>query len=130
MKKFTYIIIGFVLTLPLTISNALGISLEDFEGEVFRPENLPAGNVTEASAETKVLEILDFIIQLILYAAGSVAVLMLIIGAIVYIGSLGKQERMERGKKIITYAVIGLVIIILAFAVVTNVIDLIYRATV
>lgn len=127
MKKLTLIIIGILLLLPTT--KVFGISLTDLKQEVYRPENLPAGRLGDASPETKINDIISFATDLILYASGSIAVLMLIFGGITYIGSLGNQERAERAKKIIKFAAIGLFTVILAYAVVTNVIDLIFRAT-
>ena len=68
--------------------------------------------------------------DLILYASGGAAVLFLVIGGIRYISSFGDQERMDGAKKTIKYAVIGLLAVILSFAIVTNVIDLIFKATI
>ena len=130
MKKTIYIIIGTVLLLPAYISDALGINIDTFEDEVFRPENLPTGRKdASASVEVKINEMLQFVINLILYAAGSVAVFFLVLGGIRYITSFGNQERMDGAKKTIKYAVLGLFAIILSYAAVTNIINLIYSAT-
>ena len=117
------------MLLPAIAFDAFGLNLNDLQQEVFRPENLPAGRLGDASTETKINDIISFVTELILYASGSVAVLMLIFGGIMYISSLGNQERTEKAKKIIKYAGIGLFSVILAYAIVTNVIDLIFRAT-
>lgn len=129
MKKFSYTILGYFLSLPLHLSNAFGIDIDTFREDVYRPENLPGTRPTEASAETKINEILQFATNLILFASGAVAVFFLVLGAIRYITAYGNQERMDGAKKTIQYAVIGLLVVILAFAIVTNVIDLIFRAT-
>ena len=130
MKKFILIIIGIILLFPLHISDALGISIDTFRDSVFRPINLPGARETQAPVETRINEILLFVINLILYASGGVAVFFLVFGAIRYITSFGEQERMDAAKKTIQYAIIGLLAVILAFAIVTNIIDLIFRATV
>lgn len=127
MKRVSLLILGILLLIPS--ANVFGISLSDLKKEVYRPENLPAGRLGDASSETKINDIISFVTDLILYASGSIAVLMLIFGGITYISSLGNQERAERAKKIIKFAAIGLFVVILAYAVVTNVIDLIFRAT-
>ncbi|MBN1258413.1 hypothetical protein JXA05_01510 [Candidatus Peregrinibacteria bacterium] len=129
MKKITLKALGVLLLFPLLAGETLGISLENFSHEVYRPENLPGGKAGDASAETKILEILNYAIKIILYASGSVAVLMLVIGGVMVITSFGNQEKMEKGKKIVQYSLYGLVAVILAYAIVTNVIDLLYRAT-
>ena len=129
MKKSILIIIGTILLFPIYLSEALGISLDTFRDEVYRPENLPGGRPTEAGAETKINEILQFAINIVLYASGSVAVFFLVVGGVRYITSFGNQERMDGAKKTIKYAVIGLLTVILAYALVTNIINLIYEAT-
>ncbi|MFH1012395.1 MAG: pilin [Candidatus Peregrinibacteria bacterium] len=130
MKKLFYTLLGSLLLLPLTVSEALGLTLDDFQHEVYRPDNLPAGRATDASVEAKVVDIFNFATNLILYASGAVAVLLLIIGGIRYIVSFGNQEQTDAAKKTIKFAVIGLVVVILAYAIVTNIIDIIYRSTV
>jgi len=63
----------------------------------------------------------DFIIRIInigLGIAGLVAVLFLILGGFRYITSAGNEETAENAKKIITNAIIGIVVIILAFVIV------------
>jgi len=128
MKLF-YKIIGFCLLLPTIAPNALGLSMNDFRKEVYRPDNLPGTNLGDVPTETKILHVINFGIDIILYTAGGIAVLMLIFGGITLITSLGNQERMERGKKIVKFAVLGLFAIILSYAIVTNIIGLLFRAT-
>lgn len=129
MKKKIYYFLGIVLIFPLTASNALGLSLQDFRKDVFRPNNLPIGETSNLSPETKVNAILNFLINLILFASGSVAVLMLVYGGIRFITSGGNQDQRDEATKIIRWAIIGLLVVILAYALVTNVINLIYQAT-
>lgn len=129
MKKFTYLIIGFLLASPIYAREALGITIDTFRDEVYRPENLPGTRATDAPVETKINEILDFATNLVLYASGSVAVFFLVLGAVRYITAYGDQKRLDEAKKTIKYAVIGLLAVILSFAIVTNVIDLIFRST-
>ncbi len=126
MKTLFYSIIGFLLT----AKNTLALSLEDFDDEVFRPDNLPTLQSGNTSVEEKINVLTFNIVEIILFASGSIAVLILVIGGVRYIASLGNQEQMDAAKKTIKFAVIGLLVIILAFAIVTNVIDIIYRSTV
>lgn len=130
MKKSFYIIIGTILLFPIYMSDVLGIDIDTFRESVYRPEGLPGARPTEAGVETKITEILQFAINIVLYASGSVAVFFLVFGGIRYITSLGNQERMDGAKKTIKTALIGLAAVILAYALVTNIINLIYRATV
>ena len=57
-------------------------------------------------------------IDILLYFAGAVAVVFLVIGGYQYVTSRGNEEAMEKAKKTITAAIIGIVIIIMAFAIV------------
>jgi len=129
MKKFSLHILGTLLLFPVFASKALGVSIDDFRDDVFRPDNLPGGRQTNAPAETKIAETFEFGTSLLLYASGSVAVFMLVFGGVRLILSFGNQEQMDAAKNTIKWAVIGLLIVILAFALVQNVIDLIFSAT-
>lgn len=63
------------------------------------------------------------IIEVLLIAAGIVAVIMIIIGGIRYVTSAGDQNSVKAAKDTVLYSVIGLVITILAYAIVKFVID-------
>ncbi len=62
--------------------------------------------------------LLRHFITWLLYAAGGIAVLFLIVGGFQYVASRGNEEATEKAKKTITYAVVGIVVIVLAFAIV------------
>ena len=57
-------------------------------------------------------------ISIFLYFAGGIATLFLIIGGYRYVVGSGNEEATEKAKKTITSAVIGIVIIVMAFAIV------------
>lgn len=77
------------------------------------PELDPKAGITE------LVGITNFIVSF----AGPVAVLLLIIGAIMYATSAGEEDRMERGKRLIIATLIGMVIIFGAFALVSTIIS-------
>ncbi|MEJ0021718.1 MAG: pilin [Candidatus Doudnabacteria bacterium] len=58
------------------------------------------------------------VINVALAVAGLIAVLFLIIGGFRYITSAGNEETAEQARKIITNAIIGIVVIILSFVIV------------
>jgi amino acid transporter len=62
--------------------------------------------------------LLGRIIKIFLTFAGAIAVIFLIIGGFQYISARGNEEAMEKAKKTITGAVIGIIIIVMAFAIV------------
>lgn len=57
-------------------------------------------------------------INWLLYFAGAVAVIFLVIGGYQYVASHGNEEAAEKAKKTLTYAILGIIIIVLAFAIV------------
>ncbi|QQR84118.1 hypothetical protein IPJ72_02910 [Candidatus Peregrinibacteria bacterium] len=126
-KHFFYFLLGSVLLSPW---KAFAVTIDDFRDSVFPPDNLPLGSNNSAPVEARIVEIILFATNLVLYASGSVAVILLIIGGIRYITSLGNQERMDGAKKTIQYALIGLFVVILSYAIVNNVIDLIFKLSV
>ncbi len=58
------------------------------------------------------------IINILIFSAGIVAVILIIVGGIRYVVSQGDEKSIEGAKNTILYAVIGLVIAILAYAIV------------
>jgi len=72
-------------------------------------------------------DLLGRVIEIFLAFAGAIALIFLIIGGFQYIGARGNEEATERAKKTVTGAVIGIVIIIMAFAIVTIVNNLIFN---
>ena len=79
---------------------------------------------------TRTFEVLlKDIINIALYFAGGIAVLFLIIGGFRYVTSLGNEEAMEKAKKTITSAVLGIIIIVMAFALVAIINTLLTKGT-
>ena len=66
-------------------------------------------------------------INVALMAVGIIAVGFLIIGGFRYITSGGNDEAAESGKKMITNAIIGLVVIILSYTIITVIISAIAK---
>ena len=128
-KRFSYAILGILVTFRLLAEETFAISLQDFRTEVFRPENLPIGETGNVPAEVKILDIMNALINLILYASGAIAVLMLVYAGIRLITATGSDEQRDQAIKIVRWSLTGLFVIILAFAAVNSVIGLLYSAT-
>ena len=69
-------------------------------------------------------EVVIAVIQVFLYAIASLSVLFLIIGGFRYVTSAGNEEVAEKAKKTMTYAVVGFVIVIMSFAAITIIINI------
>lgn len=61
------------------------------------------------------------IVNTVLTFLGVVAVIMIIYGGMLYVTAAGAQEKIDKGKKILMYTVIGIVIIMLSFVIVNAV---------
>lgn len=62
--------------------------------------------------------IIATIVNILLYVVGAVAVIMIIIGGIRYVTSNGDQAHIKAAKDTIMYSIAGLIVAILAYAVV------------
>src|SRR3989338_6473758 len=76
------------------------------------PSGGPIGNVSSVTG------LIGRFIQILLADAGLIAVIFLIIGGFRYITAGGNEETAEEAKKTVTNAIIGIVIVILAFVIV------------
>jgi hypothetical protein len=71
--------------------------------------------------------LLKSIINILLFIIGAIAVIMIIIGGIRYTTSNGDQAQVTSAKNTILYAIVGLVVAIMAFAIVNFVLDALNR---
>lgn len=74
--------------------------------------DIPGGKFPQTSVQNMVGRILDFVFG----AAGAIFVIMIIAGGIQYLTSAGNEEASTKAKKLMTYAVIGIVITVGAWA--------------
>ncbi|MBU1018899.1 MAG: pilin [Patescibacteria group bacterium] len=82
------------------------------------PENISAATGGEGSFRTLARVIINFF----LYFLGFIATAMIIYGGVLYVTSGGQDEQTGKAKKILIYAIVGIVIILLSFAIVNTVI--------
>ena len=75
-------------------------------------QDINDGNPTDLPA------FLKSVVNILLYIIGAVAVIMIIVGGIRYVTSNGDQGAVSGAKNTILYAVVGLVVAIMAFAIV------------
>lgn len=113
MKKFMAPLLGLllavgVMTLGLDVAFAQLIDPSD------SPSNIQGATGSEGSFRT----ILRTIINFVLYFLGLVATVMVIYGGFLYITSQGEDT--DKAKKVLMYAAIGIVIILISFALVNT----------
>lgn len=63
-------------------------------------------------------------IEWLLSIAGSVALLMLIYGGIVYITSAGNPGKAEQGKRIVTWTLYGLLVVLMSYSIILTLEDI------
>lgn len=62
--------------------------------------------------------LIQTIVNVLLFIAGAIAVIMIILGGIRYVTSNGDQAQVKAAKDTILYSVVGLIVALLAFAIV------------
>jgi len=81
------------------------------------------------ASKTKLSDLIKEVLTILLTLAGIAAVIFIIIGGFQYMTSGGNDEQAEKGRKALTNAVIGLVAVILAYAIVTIVTNFVTGTT-
>ncbi len=97
-----------------------GLSFTQYEGEL---ATLSAEGYDEALTSSS--SVRDFVIRIVNFALGFLgllAVIIVIYGGILYVTAAGEDEKTQKGKKAITYATIGLLIVLGSFAFVNTII--------
>lgn len=82
-----------------------------------------------ADQQTQPIIIIAVVIQALLGLVGAGALLMFIWGGFHMIFSAGSEERVTKGKKILIWAVIGMVVILSSYAVLSFTFDIFQTAT-
>lgn len=126
MKKFLIVaslmFFSLICYLPITVSAQPTVNQQKTEEELCKA----AGNTYSngvCTAPGKELtgspsSFLNTFTNLMLYIAGAVAVIVIIIGGIRYITSTGDAMRIKQAKDTILYGIVGLIIAIIAWALV------------
>ena len=120
-KTIIYLLIlvsTFILSFQICLADCSNISGgKGTEGEVCLPN--PLGATTGTSIPT----LLGNIISYVLGVVGSLALVMFIYGGITWMLSAGNQEQVTKGKNILIWATLGIVIIFTSYALVKFVIN-------
>jgi len=101
------------------IGLALALAAPSFLAEIY---NVLAPGSPEAGASALTLTaIILNVLKFLLSIVGILAVTMLVAGGLMYMLSGGDQSRLETGKKIVLYAIIGLVVALVSLVIVTQI---------
>lgn len=135
MKKLFLFVFMLGLLWMLSVDAFAAIQLPD----ALRPGNLPepvvvedainAENPETAATQTLILFVGRLMSQILVYA-GIVAVIFLIVAGANYILAFGKDERIEKGKRGVFWAVMGLFAILFSYAIVQGIIAVVLQVDV
>ncbi len=84
------------------------------------PKCFACGECTQKDVFQEFINIFTFILQI----SGSLAVLVIVIGGIMYMTAAGDQQKTQKAKGALTAAIIGLIIVLVAFTLITFVMNL------
>jgi hypothetical protein len=99
-----------LIIIQLVTGFLLAFTKKAFAATVSIPSSVPSGPSASDLAKNA--------INVLLYVAGIASVIVIIVGGIMYVVSGGNPDRTKTAKDAILYAVIGLVISIMAFSIV------------
>lgn len=110
----------------LVSGSAFAVTCDEANGWV--PDPTGRTCVLEDESETSLWGIVNAVINWILAIVGVIAVFMIILGGIQYSTSAGDSGKVKKAKDTILYGIIGLVIALLAAAIVNFVLDGIFSS--
>lgn len=112
-------IISGLMILGLLLVNSFGVDIalaQAIDQEADQPAIIRALSGGQTGLRGIVLTIINFFLTFL----GLLAVIMVIYGGFLYVSSAGNEENVNKAKKILLYAVIGIVVIIVSFALVNT----------
>lgn len=115
LKLSAQIFTGIAAAVTLTAGKVMAISVKE-GAEMARADGMPSDLIGPNGVFTQIT-------NTVLYVVGIISVVMLIYGGLRYVISGGDSKKVTDAKNTILYAIIGLIISILAFAIVNFVIN-------
>ncbi|MBI3231918.1 MAG: hypothetical protein HYZ51_02465 [Candidatus Doudnabacteria bacterium] len=112
----------------ISVLTALGPAAAFAQSDVSRGLNsirllFPIGGISGSQTLTGPTGLIYRIVSLLLFVAGALAVVFVIIGGYQYITSAGNEEQSEKGKKTLLNAIIGIVVIVLSYVIINVVVN-------
>lgn len=118
LKQFLYI--TGLMSLALLLVNSLGVDFalaQAIDPEADQPAIIRVISGGETGLRGIVLKIVNFFLTFL----GLLAVVMVIYGGFLYVSSAGNEESVGKAKKILLYAGLGIIVIIVSFALVNTI---------
>ncbi len=121
LSKIKYFFPAVFLAMPLWVyaqANAVGNGLTNSG----LPSLFGTGGL---NSSTSLSDLIVRIIDILLTFGGVIAVVFVIIGGYQYVVSGGNEETAEKGKKTLINAIIGVIVIVLAYAIINVLVNLV-----
>ena len=118
-KKLRTIVAALLVSAGLGAAVAAPVAYAAPADEVQKGINLAGGG----SGSTDAGDIISLIVKVLMFIIGAISVIMIIVGGIRYTISQGDSSKLTTAKNTIMYAIIGIVVAVLAFAVVNFVLQ-------
>lgn len=118
IKKLGFILIGLMIEISLVFAQNRPPIVPDGVKVQLKIPTIPGDS--KVPPETYIGGVfLPNLTKAILFGAGGIAVIFIIVAAVEILTAYGKDEKIDNAKKSIQYALVGLLICILAYAIVT-----------
>lgn len=116
-----FVLVTGLMVLGLMIINMFGANAALAQGAIDATTDQPAIIAALSGGQTGLRGIVLTIVNFFLTFLGLLAVIMVIYGGFLYVSSAGNEENVNKAKKILLYAVLGIVVIIISFALVNTI---------
>jgi len=117
-KSLKHVAVGLVTGVALMMASfAPMVQAQGFGSTADSPTAISTATGGQTSFRSLALTIVNFFLTFL----GLIAVVMIIYGGFLYVTAAGNQEHIEKAKKIIIYAVVGILVILASYAIVSTI---------
>ncbi len=121
MKKWKQLLAAFGVTLGLGATFAFAPPVSAVNVFDQCADNADAA-VCKAQGDDNAASMIQIVINILLFLVGTIAVIMIVVGGIRYTTSNGNASQVKEAKDTIIYSVIGLIVAMMAYAIVNFVV--------
>ena len=125
MKKFIqrFLASAFIVG-AVVVPQSLVLAAPAVSDKAYQACGTSTSPVCASSSDAAVNKLVQTLVNTLLYVLGTIAIIMIIVGGICYTTSNGVSSSIKSAKDTILYAVIGLVVAMLAWAIVNFVVGM------
>lgn len=103
------------------IGLAIGLAAPSFLKEIGSVLGWGAVNSSAVAGAATLSQIAANVLNFLLSIVGVLAIIMLVVGGIMYLTAAGDEDRIDSGKKIVKYSIIGIVVALAALVIVSQI---------